>query len=320
MLSMTNESNQIQQIYRLQKQTKLKQRKCMYTNCTNCAINSHLIQERILLDWICEGNHVFELNLDHFYTKEMSFHKVGIHKAISFLGFCSQHDNSLFKILESQNPAFSLYKNQILLSYRANANEMRKKEQIIDLFGAIFNENLFEPMDALHLQREYRFGFNNHKYQHNLLESELSSDIQNYTFHLQQLPKLPFATSALITLGDSSLFEMRDEFIKDPNGWTLCTIFFHIIPRQNSTIFLIGCHNQYKKEADHFLRRFLSSDESNLIHNIWTLLIRGAETWCCTPSFYQKHIKNREYLIIKEFQKYDLIEDYHSDMDIPIYM
>jgi hypothetical protein len=291
----------------------------MYLDCTKTAINSHLVQERILLDWICEHNHVYELNLDHFYDKKLAFHEVGVHDAISFWGFCSKHDNDLFKILESPNPDFSLYQNQILLSYRANANEMRKKEQLIEFFGSVFEKSFFpEPLDALHYQNEFRFGHNNHKYQHTLLEAEFNSKIQNYTFYQRTLTKLHFATSAVLTLGDQSFMELKSQFVKNPDDWTLCTLFFHIIPRRDETIFIIGHHNQYLKEVERFLTRFLSSAESDLIHNIWTLLVRGAETWCCSPSFYINNIKPREDVIVSEFQRHELIESYEPYMNIAI--
>ena len=60
---------------------------------------------------------------------------------MTFKGFCNEHDTSLFKEIEMIDTDFSIYKNQLILTYKAISNEFRKKEVLLDWYGEINNLN-----------------------------------------------------------------------------------------------------------------------------------------------------------------------------------
>lgn len=75
---------------------------CMYPGCTNKSINSHIMQKNGILSSIAEDKHLWELKIDNFKKEYIGFKKKGINKIYTFLGFCIEHDTSVFKKIETE--------------------------------------------------------------------------------------------------------------------------------------------------------------------------------------------------------------------------
>ena len=106
---------------------------CMIPNCTECAINSHLLMRHGVLTNVVENNHLYELRVHMPYAFKKGvfpaqFKRVGINDAISYPLFCNSHDTSVFFEIEHGEIDYSKYRNLLLFSYRALCAEIRKKE------------------------------------------------------------------------------------------------------------------------------------------------------------------------------------------------
>ena len=95
-------------------------------DCKGKIINAHTVSKSSSLKRIAKNNHVYGIDPDIFkmdrtggrFEPEL----IGINKASTFTGFCSEHDKKLFSSFE--NKKFTLDKEKIFfLSYRALARE-----------------------------------------------------------------------------------------------------------------------------------------------------------------------------------------------------
>lgn len=53
---------------------------CIYPECTNKSINSHIMQKNGILSSIAEDKHLWELKIDTFQKEHIGFKKNGINK------------------------------------------------------------------------------------------------------------------------------------------------------------------------------------------------------------------------------------------------
>ncbi len=103
----------------------------MKSECSGLVVNAHTVPRSESLLKIARNNHVYGLVLDlenrAKYKDRAEPELVGIKKASTFTGFCSNHDNSIFAPLERQ-PFIASPEQCFLLAYRAVAMEVFKKK------------------------------------------------------------------------------------------------------------------------------------------------------------------------------------------------
>lgn len=99
-------------------------------------INAHSIQKRGLLSVISQKGHVYTLAAEMSDLKNNfgipEYKKKGINNVSTFLGFCKQHDNSLFKPIDDQN-LIPTDQQVMLYAYRSIARELFVKENVLNL-------------------------------------------------------------------------------------------------------------------------------------------------------------------------------------------
>lgn len=103
----------------------------MKSDCSGPIVNAHTVPKRESLLKIARDNHVYSVVLDlenrAKYAGRVEPELVGINKASTFSGFCSNHDNSIFAPIERQ-PFIKSPEQCFLLAYRAMAMELFKKK------------------------------------------------------------------------------------------------------------------------------------------------------------------------------------------------
>ncbi|MFC1864488.1 YecA family protein [Chloroflexota bacterium] len=101
------------------------------SECSGPIVNAHTVPRSESLLKIARDNHVYSLVLDlenrAKYKGRAEPELVGIKKASTFSGFCSNHDNSIFAPIE-RRPFIESPEQCFLLAYRAVAMELFKKK------------------------------------------------------------------------------------------------------------------------------------------------------------------------------------------------
>lgn len=95
-------------------------------NCTATAIQAHSLPNSQVFDLLVRDGHVKAVRkrIDKDLGPVISFDDVGRNQATTFAGFCSTHDNEIFRPIDAAafRPADAQY--QFLLAYRAVAREL----------------------------------------------------------------------------------------------------------------------------------------------------------------------------------------------------
>lgn len=95
-------------------------------NCTTAAIRAHSLQNSQILDLLVRDGHVKvpKHRIEGGVGPVISFEDVGRNKATTFAGFCSQHDSSIFKAIDSNQFDPNDQEHLFLVAYRAIAREL----------------------------------------------------------------------------------------------------------------------------------------------------------------------------------------------------
>ncbi len=106
------------------------------SECHGNPINSHTIAKSLGLMKIARNGHVLGIKHDFKTLKStkgiLQLGKISVNKISVFPGFCSVHDSSIFKPLESYD-FIPTQQQCVLLSYRALARERHAKEAAIGI-------------------------------------------------------------------------------------------------------------------------------------------------------------------------------------------
>lgn len=276
-----------------------KNRKCWIPICTKNSINSHLLQKKGIIDNIAEENHVYQLTYSPYQEPPASLKRIGINEVFTFKGFCSHHDNHIFKSIENGQLNLNDYLTQLLFTYRAVINETRKKEVVIDANNAIIADNSI-TVDKTEL-REANHGHNLGIQDSKVLLKELNDEMKNltqgnFTFRLIQTEeKLPICASGLFTFETTEdMLALREEL--QTYDFPLNEIYLNVLPFGESTSILIGAKSDASTDCIAFIDNLIGLEEENLKKALSDILIGRMENWIISPTFYQSLSEEDETL------------------------
>ncbi len=279
-----------------------KKRNCFLTNCDNKSINSHLLQKNGILNRIATNNHLYQFGINHYKHNLFCFEKIGINKAFTFPGFCNKHDTSLFKEIETEELDFSLYKTNLLFSYRILANELRKKEILIDKFKSILNDfelNLYFDNQYINNLKDnikgYRQALKDGEYYLIFFNSDINSNTRNFTFLTIELPLIDFCASGVFTYETTAEINSIPDLLKDK---PLSDIYFNLLPLKDKSIAIFGFLTEMKEKLWGHISEFKDTDKIYSLKKIGDLLLTRVENWVCSESVYRK-LKKYESIIAR---------------------
>ena len=275
-------------------------KRCLYPNCEENAISSHLLQKNGVLSKIAVAGKFIEYAPATPYKRDQ-FSLTGLTKNLmfTFKGFCSEHDNKIFYEIEIERCDFTELRNQILTSYRALSNDVWATGLVNNYFDKLLSDRNFSSESKSYYWKEkvrnlLRFKDLNHfKF---LMEKELFVSPKNLTdsifrFHRFELPNVQIATATAFGPAfykdlNYKRIDSLDPFLESYVPVSK-PVFFNLIPQENSTIFLIG----YLKSND--LTNIIPVDkidqfsENEILRLISQCLIK-TETWGMSQAFFEK--------------------------------
>lgn len=285
-------------INKLRLQVRSKSQRCYNPGCTNEAIRSHILQRNGILNKIADKNgYVYQLERTDLYrntTYQLKYSSIAGGDVLTFWGFCKSCDYSIFKEVELQVPDFDSYRHNLLFSYRALLKELYKIQYNLKYFKAIqscksisittkesYEENIFrhEFVEKIDLNLKH------------LMESELQFETKEHTFHFSKyvLPNLHVATSAIYTPPQIELFNpssLSSDYMDAFFNRSRVIVFFHLIPVDSGTIFILGHHKNSSRADSLVFSEF--NDKSKIEALLSETLIKRIETWCISTSLFVK--------------------------------
>ena len=282
--------------------TRKRKRKCFLTNCNNNSIASHLLQRNGILNRIATNNHLFQFGIDPYKPNLFYFEKISINKAFTFPGFCNNHDTSIFNEIETEELDFSQYRTSLLFSYRILANELRKKEILIDRFTSILNDfslNLYldyrYTYDLKERIKGHRQALKDGEYYLKHFYSDINNGTKYFSFKTIELPYVELCASGVFTYETTSEINNIPDWLWDK---PLTDIYFNLLPLHGKSIAIFGCLTEMKEKCWEYISEFDNSDKNSSLKKIGDLLLTGVENWLCSENVYN-HLKPFESTIMR---------------------
>lgn len=267
---------------------------CMYDDCNNGSINSHILQKNGILRHISENNHLIQLSTDLNYGNESPFKlkKIGINEAYSFPGFCSYHDNSLFKQIESKTIInFNDKNNSLLFSYRKICDEIRRKEIIRDIQNEFNNYLDFDnQLNLISFINGLNEGIENLKFFKRELENNLNQISDSFDCYTFSFKEIKICVSGALSIEQKYNLGEKVNDIYSPGKIPFVTSIINIFPYNHSQQVVISIHKEYR--CNWTLELINQLQSSNYLKVLSDLLVTRTEVWCASPIIINSISKN----------------------------
>ena len=290
------------------KKAKNKKRVCLVYNCQKDSILSHVIWKKGILSKIAErNNHLIELNVQkRFRHEKLSFTLTGINEILAFKGFCNYHDNLIFSGIEKSGVDFHKYKNQILVCVRGMYYERRKKEINIDKFYGTIKENILPYQEQIDFLKDsiyqHELGIKDIGFYTSELNKEYIKPMGRFYFKTFELPIVPVISSSMFHVDSYETMERNYTYDDDWEDIPLNSILFSLFPYEGKSYFIIGFHANYLQNMP-LIHGLSKMTQTELLQFVSDILIERVESWACSPSFYEKHLKEIEQIILDYFDE-----------------
>jgi hypothetical protein len=292
----------------IRKRAREASRLCSYDNCENTSIQSHLLQKNGILNQISDrASLAMELAIDAYKPGTFVFKPVSIGQAFTFPGFCNEHDTSIFKEIEQDKVDYTVYRNQMLFSYRAIVNEKYKKVVNLDVNDRILNSfklKLFLNDGYLNELKESKkqesLAIEEFKYYEEIfLRNIKNEELRDFEFMTFDFPKVEICASGVFTYETTREIDqlLRSGKHKETDPFT--HIYFNLLPTMDKSIVIMGCLKERKKLCWDYIASFKSDESSESLKKISDLFLCQLENWLCSTDFYKQKLKSKESEITK---------------------
>jgi len=276
---------------------------CIIDGCVEVAINSHLLQKNGILNNVTEKGHIIEIKATDIFSwssekAPIAMKRVGINNAFSLSLFCSKHDTSIFKEIETHPLEMDNYRNQLLLSYRVVCAEIRKKELNLELKTRILNSKTLYVL----INREYvetfitgtKIGIKDLRHYKDIFEKELEKAENEFVFKVFKYP--------LIKVYGSATFSPLEKHILNPiQNTPFNSVFIHVIPYENNLNIIVGyCKNFVSDWIIKYVTGWENLNSNQLELKLTDLFAARIENWGLSPNIHEKISKQT----LDEFMKY----------------
>lgn len=305
-----------------------KSRTCLVEKCQNKAIGSHVLQREGILNNIADKtNHFYSINLRSIFDMKendlFEIKKMGINDCYKFPGFCSHHDNEIFKLIETHPIDLSSPKSLQLFSYRTVCLEYRKKEIYLELVKDKLNvyKEIFPKKYHYVDFRPAEIAIKDLTF----YKKEFEADIRNNTnskfdLTLIDLPFKKVCFSSTLSIYDK---ENQHTFEYDKYGAErtepLAASILNYFPYNDKSYLIVASHKKYFCNWTKELIKNLQN-ENNINKIISDLLTYRLELWGIAPEIFENisadkiekfktdshlHWDNYEYCINSDFNLFD---------------
>lgn len=265
---------------------------CMFHDCSNESISSHVFSRSHILKPISK-----DLNIYQFNQRPLIFlsnkHDVFCYKlepirnAFIFKGFCQKHDNDLFKSIEPHNGFvdWSQKKSQYLLSYRTICREIYANNVVINVIDTISKNNYakLQSVNLFSLEKQLitlQYTRENLFYYKSLLEKDiLKKDFSSISFKYIELPfqfDLCVSAPIYIDYGNGLCFNSDCQELN----------IINIFPYYGKTIILFGYLQKFNNQWMNGILPKFKSPYPHIVSSAFVDILYRAEFNAMSPSLY----------------------------------
>lgn len=267
---------------------------CLYPDCQNKSVNSHLLQRRGILSHIAENNTLVQFSQTNAFealkTAERHCFKVKtVNQAMSLPLFCKEHDSNLFKRIEQNIINFDEYESQLLFSFRAVCAEKRRKEIIIEADSRVLKSKILrssydeESLKEISVNVESnKLGVSDLNHHINSSVGDLSFGTQSFLFRTFRYKPLKVCASAIFTPFD---YDEEYEFYSRETPFSSCII--NLIPQEEGLFIIAGYHKEFVSNwIIEYIESLHTTDEKEQEKNVSNLFATRINSFALSKTAY----------------------------------
>ena len=297
-----------------------KQRICLYPSCNKHAIGSHVLQRAGILNNIIDStNHFYSIKKLNLFemneNKHFTIDRVGINDGYKFPGFCSHHDDTVFKLIETHPIDLESLEVQTLFSYRTLCLELRNKEIELEIFNALYKTLIELQPNKLHYidTQPIKLGIKDLLFFKTELEREIIGDESTRFAHRKvSFDEFKICFSASLNIYDPSnpLTHEEDKFGRAEIS-PLASNILNCFPYQGKSHLIVSMHKDYPCRWATQLANSISNraNTSKILSDILTYRL---EFWGIQPELYESIPKEKIATFMKESEDY--YDNYNFDI------
>ncbi|WP_167608593.1 hypothetical protein [Maribellus sediminis] len=293
-----------------------KSRKCFHPFCDKTAINSHVLQKNAFISAIADEGHVYEY--EHLPFKEQNFHfkKSGINEVFTFKGFCSFHDDFLFRDIEKKEINFYDYKTLLIFAHRILAQEITKKKNVIEFHESLIQKNIGDSQFFKENISGQRLGIQDANYTlKKVLNNIKNPELKEFNFHTREIKQLEICASGPYTFETTrEQNEMHPEIYALP----LTDIFVNILPTNGNTTVSFCYLNSNNLKCNTYIKSKFQLPEVEFIKFLSDILVAQMENWVISTTLYEK-VKEDEKILFNITQQAFNTDDERFEIDYNLF-
>lgn len=283
---------------------------CLFPGCSAVAIRSHSQQRATALLAISVDQQVIGVNRNILSMQDQATCPYSIKVASRFWGFCSTHDNDVFKSIEDKALDTSCSQSLFLLFLRTCCFEIAQKRESSRFmryfyeFGKDFLGSDLKPSLEAEIASTTSDRHSNYLLER-LFDIYQKKDWGSVSHKVLELPKN-------IGLSCSSTISSRSGDIRD---WDrdaekpLPFIGFNIVPSESSTSIIVSWFSEWIDQVQEFWDRYESASLSSILYE---LAINRSEDALISPNLWNSLSHEQQNSIGLSFRSLELSDDLPS--------
>jgi hypothetical protein len=277
--------------------------------CSGDIVKAHTVTKSSSLKEIAQNGHVygFKPNPQRLINSNgrLEFVKIGINEASIFTGFCSKHDNDIFRIIE--NGGFNSTKEECFLhAYRGLCREYFIKKAALDLKqkSDILNEGVKAGMGDLE------------KHKRDFDKILLSKDFNNLNAFIIKFKNIPtmVASGGSFPVYDFNGKLLRDKIDFDNPGIIPSAFYCNSFISEGSGYFIFSWIRNFDNVRERFIDSLIQIKPDRITDAIIRFLFSSCENIFANPTWWESIGRDKQIGLTNRMQSAaNHFEDYRED-------
>lgn len=270
---------------------------CMYLECAQKPIYSHVFQKKGVLSEISHNGKVMCFNYrDLFAIKRdelpICYKEMGINQTFGFYGFCSIHDNSIFAPIEPTDSTVDWYEehNQYLLAYRTLCREYYTQLYTKSIFqNCLKTLILSTDLCIQHVQNIANCNKSIDVFDKYKVLFEKGIKANDYSLYKNKITELPFRLELCLASPITIMEDCKGLYFGSDDDKIVDTVnIVNIFPQKNSTVIIIGFLDGEKNTWATTIYQMLRSDDLEDICIALQDILFRSEFHCMSKKLYDE--------------------------------
>lgn len=218
------------------------------TECSSTIVRAHSLQNNGVLSHIIYKNHVYQFSSN--YQKGVyknNFEKIGRNQASTFFGFCSNHDDNYFKIIETQKYQ-NIEENNYFYAFRALVHEMHKKKRMISVYKEMYKKYPLLTRNVNYVNRSQNEKLNLRDLNIEYLKYRDMYNQKDYSELESFVLELPYRVGFAVSSYAAVYRDMKREIACDVYSGEkqeVPALAITVTPKEESTLIIVSRHKSH---------------------------------------------------------------------------